>query len=607
MRPRTAVLASILAFLLVSNLPFASAQDDPNTMRIDSELSITSLASLDGSGSVTITLYNDAAAELRSNLITKYDSDPVNLMLDSPEVRAFLIAFSSEVLSRTYWGITIRETTNFSTVSEVYIHDHTSGLLSTSITTEEPVQFSMGISGTGTGSSKVVQIAQGAYDTFAIALEESADYVFNGTLELRARVSTYGIGSMSKPDLETGKISALRLPWGTVLWYTYNGHAEPAETIGESLTYETISILDNHIIAFVVLFLGCFFILRIPGARFDKYEKLHPRKFRKYAKPLMSVRLSSYLMAGVMALLFFVPYIFAFASPTAVVYGAYLFILIPAAIIVESIFAKIMYDRAGLDIPEESVVEVKQAVVQPAEGEGELLCKICYTPVDAGLDLFRCTCGLTMHVACAEKAQTCPQCGQPLVQLKTRSIQCRACGETFLYSGEEDAYSIQCTKCGAFQEEIRPGKNYLIVDEQPRNAFMMIRAMGLSNRPAMCMTTSFPGKIRSDYDLKDVLIKWFSDSSTDIDNMNPKELEGDVMETVSTFLMTTKEAGVLLDGIETLIELNGFEKALAFVKKINDLATIHGSTILMSVNKTKLPPDQFKMISDEFDEIHDYQ
>jgi hypothetical protein len=50
-----------------------------------------------------------------------------------------------------------------------------------------------------------------------------------------------------------------------------------------------------------------------------------------------------------------------------------------------------------------------------------------------------------------------------------------------------------------------------------------------------------------------------------------------------------------------------FDKALAFVKRINDLAAIHGSTILMSVNKTKLTPEQFKTISDEFDEIHDYQ
>jgi hypothetical protein len=608
MRPRTAVLAAILALLLVFSFPFASAQPDPDRMRVDSELSITSLSTLEGSGRVTITLYGQTASDLRGKIIDLYD-DPIhaNQILEASEVRGFLIAFTHDIVSKTYWGITIKSTTNYTQVSESYIHDHTSGLVASTISTTDPLQFSTDIQGSGSGSSKIVQMAQGAYDTFALALEYSAGYVFNGTLELSARVSTYGIGSLTKPNLEAGKISALRLPWGTVLWYKFTGHDGPSEEVGESLTYESISLLDSQMISFVFLFFGCFFILRTPGNRFDKFEKLHPRKFRKYAKPLMSVRLSAYILTGVLVVLYLVPYIFSFASPTALIYGAYLYVLVPLAVVAELVLSRIIYDKAGMDIPEESVIEVKQAIVQPAEGEGEILCKICYRPIDAGLDMFQCVCGLTMHSDCAEKAQTCPQCGEPLVQLRTRSIQCKSCGETFLYSGEEDAYSIQCTKCSAFQEEIKAGENYLIVDKDPRNAFMMIRAMGLSNRPAMCMTTSFPGKIRSDYDLKDVMIKWFSDSSTDIDNVNPKELEGDAMESASTFLMTTKEAGVLIDGIESLIEQNGFDKALAFVKRLNDLATIHGSTVLLSLDKTKLPPEQFKAISDEFDEIHDYQ
>jgi len=317
--------------------------------------------------------------------------------------------------------------------------------------------------------------------------------------------------------------------------------------------------------------------------------------------------MSAYILAAVCSVLYLFPYIFSFTSRDALFYSAYLYAVIPAAFITEWMFSKFMYDRAALEIPEESIIEVKQAVVQPSEGEGEILCKVCYRPIEAGLEMFQCSCGLTMHVDCAQKAQNCPSCGQPLVQLRTRSLQCRACGETFLHSGDEDAYSIQCTKCGAFQDEVKPSKNYLIVDSDPRNAFMMIRAMGLSNKPAMCLTTSFPGKIRSDYDLKDVAIKWFSDSVTDIDNVNPKDLDVDAMETVSTFLMTTKGAGVLVDGIDSLIEQNGFDKVLSFIKKINDLAATHGSTIILAVDKTKLTHDQFKALSDAFDEAHDYQ
>jgi hypothetical protein len=607
MRPRTAFVLAILALLIALNMPVTAAQTDGNTMRIESRISITSLSSLDGSGHVSITLFGDAARDLRGKIINAYDHSPSNQILDASEVRMFLVAFTKDLVQRTYWGITIKETTNFSLVSDSYIGEHTSGLVTTTITTDEPLQFSTTIKGSGSGASKIVQIAQGAYDTFAPALEAAAGYSFNGTLELSTRVSTYGIGTLTRPDLGPGRISAIRLPWGMILWYSFSGHASPTGSIGESLTYNTVTLFDGQLISFVLLFFGCFFILRTPGKRFDKYEKLHPRKFRKYAKPLMSVRLSAYILAGVLTLLYLVPYLFSFISHSALIYGAYLYILVPAAFVAELIFSKIMYDKAAANIPEESVIEVKQAVVQPSEEEGEILCKICYRPIEAGLEMFQCSCGLTMHIDCAQKAQNCPQCGQPLVQLKTRSIQCRVCGESFLYSGEEDAYSIQCTKCGVFQEEIKPEHNYLIVDKEPRNAFMMIRAMALSDRPAMCLTTSFPGKIRSDYDLRNVLIKWFSDSTTDIDNVDPKNLDGDAMEVVSTFLMTTKGAGVLIDGIETLIEIVGFDKVLAFVKKVNDLAAIHGSTILLSVNKSKLPPDQFKAISDEFDEVHDYQ
>jgi hypothetical protein len=266
-----------------------------------------------------------------------------------------------------------------------------------------------------------------------------------------------------------------------------------------------------------------------------------------------------------------------------------------------------MYNKAALSIPDESVLEVKQALIEREEGEGEILCKVCYMPIEAGLDMFQCTCDAAMHVNCAEKAQTCPSCGEPLFPQRSRSIRCNACDETFMYSGTEDSYSVQCTKCGAFQEAIKAGRNYLVVDEDPRNAFMMIRAIGLSGRPAMCLTTQFPGKIRSEYDLREVSVKWFSDSSTDIDNINPKDLDGDPMEIASTFLMTSKEAGILIEGIDTLTELNGFDKVLAFIKRLNDLAAIHGSTIVLTLDKKKMSEAQFKIISDEFDEIHDYE
>lgn len=603
MRLTAAPLAASLVLLLSLNVPCAAAQD-ADSMEIESDLSITGLSSLSGSGSVKVTFTGAPASAVRVRIINSFDTG--NQILNADEIRIFLRAYSDALIGRPYWGMTVESATNFSEKSDSYVISHTTGLDMTGLLSTAPLSFSVRFEGSGSGAQKDIMLAQGAYDIFGHALREVTGYQYAGELVVKTSVSTFGVCSLTSPHIEGGRISAIRLPWGEMLWYKFTG-VVGGGIIEERMTYETFSILESQLLGFIVLFIGAFLIMRTPGKRFDKYEKLHPRKFRKYARPLIEVRLSAYVLTALLVILFLFPYLFSFASRDMLLYSAYLYLIVPLAVAGEWFFSKFMYDRASFEIPEESIIEVKQAIVQPSEGEGEMLCKVCYRPIEAGLDMFQCGCGLIMHVDCAEKAQNCPSCGQPLVQLRTRSIQCKICGETFLHSGDEDSYSIQCAKCGSFQEEIRPGRNYLIVDSDPRNAFMMIRAMGLSNKPAMCLTTSFPGKIRSDYDLKDVAIKWFSDSMTDIDNVNPKDLDVDAMETVSTFLMTTKGAGVLIDGIDSLIEQNGFDKVLSFINKVDDLASTHGSTILLYLDKTKLQPAQFKALSDVFDEIHDFQ
>jgi hypothetical protein len=600
-----AALFSIV-FVLSAVGPAVAAQPGDSEMSVDGEMMLSGLTSLDGSGSAKITFMGDAAIDLRHAIFNVYDAS-VDQSLNGMESNNFLLNVSSKLVGKIYWGVTIKSATNFTDKSESYISARSEGVVNSRFDDKGPLSFTINFEGTGAAKSKTIEAAQDAYETFAQAVAEATGYQFNGTLTIHQRVTTFAIGSFTSPMLNSSSISSIRNPLGEVFWFSYSGQAGPTQKIPDSLAYDAFSLVENQQISFVVLLLGLVMILRMPGAKFDKFEKLHPRKFRKYAKPLASVKMSSFVVALALVVLYLLPFAFSFISKEAMFYAAYLYILVPVALIGEHLFSKSMYDKAALSIPDESVIEVKQAAAQPEEGEGEILCKICYRPIDAGLEMFQCNCGMTMHTECAEKAQNCPNCGEPLFQQRQRSIECRACGETFIYSGDEDPYSIQCSKCGAFQEETKAGKNYLIAWEDPRNAFMMIRAMFLSGRPTMILTTEFQGKIRADYDLRDIPIKRFSDSSSDIDNVNPKDLEGDSMEIVSTFLMTTKAAGVMIDGIEQLTEINGFDKVLAFVKRLNDLSAIHGSTIIVTVNKKGLPEDQYKKLSDEFDEIHDYQ
>ncbi len=592
-----------LTFLACAFAAPAAAQGD-SVMTVKSRMLMSGVTSLSGSVDMEITVSGEAAADLRLAIVNTWGGGQ---LLNAAETREFLENVSAAMVGRLYWGVTIDTAKDFHQVTDAYVVSNTGGLVYSELDDPTPIFFSVSFDGSGSSSTKVIETAQSVYAAISGALESIVGFVFHGTMILDQRVTSLVTGSFTDPAIENGTISGVRLPTGTILWYSYEGEVGMGTRAEGVITYRSFSIMESQVLALVVLVFGAVMIMRTPGKNFDKFEKLHPKKFRKFAKPLLSVRISAYAITAVLFLLYLIPYAWGFITANALFYAGYLYFLVPLAVVGEYFLAKFMYGRAALSIPDESVVDVKQAVVAPEGGEGEIICKICFRPIEAGLELFQSNCGATMHVDCAERVETCPVCGELLFPQRTRSIECRACGETFLYTGAEDSYSIQCTKCGAFQEEIAAGKNYLVVGSDQRNAFMMVRAMALSGRPTMCFTAQFPGKIRSDYDLSDVQIKWFSDSETDIDNVNPKNLEGDAMEMASTFLMTSKQAGVLVEGLDILVEANGFDKVLSFVKKVNDLAAIHGSTIVFAVDKAKLSEQQYKALSDEFDEIHDFQ
>ena len=589
--------------LALAATPSIKAQaDQQNAMWLETTMTVSGVLSLEGKGTAAITFKGSTAAPFRAKVITAFDEDGKQA-LETDEVRNFLGAVSQALIGKAYWGITVTSVEDFASADDLYIARHTSGLVGTTLGSEADAMFKFGFSGSGDSTNKMIPIAQGSYDAFGRALNQSIGLAYDGSLVIRQRITTLAFGSFTGASLSEGGIKAFRNPFGAVTWYSYDGAVAAGLTHNDTVAYESFSIIESQQIGFIVLLMGGLMIARMPGRNFDKFEKLHPRKFRKYAKPLLSVKVSAYSLIAALSVLYLLPYLF---STKTAIYSAYLYLLVPVAVVGEHFLAKKLYDRAVLDIPDESVIEVKQAVVQPEEGAGEMYCKVCYRPIEAGLDLFQCDCGAKMHVDCAEKVETCPACAQPLFPERTRSIQCKSCGESFLYAGAEDPYSIQCTKCGAFQEEVKPGKNYLVVDSEPKNAFAMVRAMAVNERPTLVMTTQFPGKVRADYDLVDIQVRCFSDDTTDIDNVNPKDLEADAMEVVSTFLMTTKNAGVLVDGIETLSEMNGFEKVMAFVKKLNDLAKTHESTVVVSVTKKGLSDSQFRALSGAFDEVHDF-
>jgi len=606
MRAVAATWALLLLFALLLAIPGTEAQGD-GSLSVDSKLVLTGLNSIEGSGSVTLTLDGDAAVDLREILFNLYDAS-INNYLDGSEAKRFLGHLMDRLSGMEYWGVAIENPTDFRNMTDSQLRNATSGIAFTTLSSEAPIRISVDFDGRGDSETRLLKLSDMPIATFVAAIRDVTGYEFHGEVHIRDRVTMFGMASLTNPDLLHGTLSEIRTPLGSILWYSLDGDIDPGTTPRqETITYERFNIFENPQMAFVVIVFGCAISLRIPAKRFEKFEMQHPKKFRKFAKPLKSVRGFAWTMVALMVVIFLFPFLFSFASPSFMLYSSYLYFIAPAAVISTYLFSNAMYGRATAYIPEDTVIEVKQALLEEDHEAGEMRCQLCMRPIEAGLEMYECVCGFMMHMSCANKAQACPQCGEILFPEHTRSIECRICGETFLSTGEEDPFTLQCTKCGAFQEEVEVGRCYLVVDIDPRRAYNMIRSMGMTGRPSMVLTSEFPGKIREEYGLGDDFdVKWLSDSTTDIDCVNIKDLEGDAMETVSTFLMTTKKSGLLVDGVDTVANENNDEAALAFVKRLNDLAAIHGGAVILSVNPESISEQLYKDLADQFDEVHDY-
>ncbi|MEW5747963.1 MAG: DUF835 domain-containing protein [Candidatus Thermoplasmatota archaeon] len=604
------MVALVLVFCtaLVLAQPSAVRAQDGDAIAISTEMTLTAVDSLEGSGDVRYEFTGTQATALRLAVFSTFDFNG-DKYVDASEALRFLAALGGELEGKQLWGVTIEDATNYSAMTESQVTNRTTGLVGSVPSSEGPVSFSFDFGASGESVRKLIRLSELSIQTLLGSVEEVTGTAFVGTLEISDRVVLFGVANLASPDLVDGDLAEFRTPMGSIMWYSLTtevGGANPPPS--ETVTYESFNVLENQQVIFVALLVGCILVLRVPAKRFEKYRLEHPKKFRKSAKPLPTVRAFSWAMIALLCVLYLFPFLFSFADRNLLLAASYQLFLIPAAIAGTYVFTRAMYSVASLKIPEDVVVEVKQAVVSQGGEAVELRCQVCMMPLDAELDLHQCaSCGSALHVACAHRAQTCPQCGEVLFPEQTRSVECKACGETFLTSLEEDPFALQCTRCGAFQEEIKAGQNYLVVDVDGKRAYNMLRSMGLTGRPSMVLTSEFPGKVREENGLGDDFeVKWLTGTTGDIDSVGIKDLEGDAMETVSTFLMTTKRSGLLLDGIEAIISENGFDAALAFIRRLNDLAAIHGASIIMWYDRGRLPEAQDKALSDEFDEVHDY-
>jgi hypothetical protein len=248
--------------------------------------------------------------------------------------------------------------------------------------------------------------------------------------------------------------------------------------------------------------------------------------------------------------------------------------------------------------------------VQDTQGETGLLCGICHKDLhDVETEGARCKCGQAFHKECTIEEEKCTSCnhlfGPDFLAGELNDVECPMCGEIIPVGSAVDLLRANCHSCGSILRKIDKGYNYLVVDETPETAYREFKLVQKDEVPGLCISTTFPDKIRKEFGLTEADQYWFSDTNMgeEVRTLDPKRLDFETIRVIGNYLKDSQGGVVIIDGLEYLMVENGFGKVLQFVKRVIDLASINNATIFIPLTPSSLERDQFARLRKEFDRV----
>jgi len=150
------------------------------------------------------------------------------------------------------------------------------------------------------------------------------------------------------------------------------------------------------------------------------------------------------------------------------------------------------------------------------------------------------------------------------------------------------------------------GRGHIVEDAHSNISFELLSRLiksedGTQPRKGCVMTRRNPEQLRQQFDLVDVQVTWLTTQSGDgcVDPSRPNLLAHAVME----FFQKNKNAIVLIDGLESIIVYNDFDKAVKMLELINDFVMQYRGYLIIPIDPTAFEPRERAIIERNFEII----
>lgn len=148
--------------------------------------------------------------------------------------------------------------------------------------------------------------------------------------------------------------------------------------------------------------------------------------------------------------------------------------------------------------------------------------------------------------------------------------------------------------------DVAEGTCYLLEEPKPVLAFRLLELMVSWGWAACCITRQIPERARREHRLGATPCVWLSEVPG-TDHHSGKALAG-LAKRIEDFLNMPKgRHTVLLDGLEYLIENNGFEAVLAFVEHLDEFVMTRRAVVLLPVSPKALGAHEVAQLERDLD------
>ena len=149
--------------------------------------------------------------------------------------------------------------------------------------------------------------------------------------------------------------------------------------------------------------------------------------------------------------------------------------------------------------------------------------------------------------------------------------------------------------------DLDDGYTYLLSDDDPSDGFEYLKDALAAGRKALFVTRNHPRKIIRKYGLDKASHIWLTKMPGE-NNLKPDQM-GPLKHATEDFLKNAIGGMMMVEGLDYIISLNGYDPVIAFVRFLKDMASVTETIVIISASPSVMKKNELKTLELEVDSI----